>query len=149
MDRNAIVSTVSALCLSLVMTAPTLAGDGVDLVKHMGTMQYMAHKAGLSIDARNQPLADFYVHEIEEIIEELETVQSFDGHPIGELVESMLLPGFENLEGAVKSGDWEAATQRFDDMLSACNSCHETTAHAYVRIQRSRSNPFMQSFAAE
>lgn len=68
----------------------------------MGAMQSMSHKASLAIGAHNQPLAGFYVHEIEEIIEELETIDSFDGYPIGSLVKTLLVPSFQALEESVK-----------------------------------------------
>lgn len=138
----------TTLCaiLPLVVGAPVSAGDEVDLIRHMGTMQYMVQKTGLAIDARNQPLAGFYVHEIEEVIERLESVESFDGHPIGSLVKSILLPSFEALEDSVKSGDWERASAQFDKFIASCNSCHTRTEHAYIRIQRSAENPFLQAF---
>lgn len=144
MNIRSAVAPASLLVSSLLATAH--AGDDIELVKYMGKMQYMAHKTALAIDARNQPLAGFYVHEIEELIEYLEAVESFDGHPIGSLVKTLLVPPFEALEDGIKAGDWEGASRQFDELVTSCNSCHETTQHGYIRIQRSTANPFMQSF---
>jgi hypothetical protein len=140
-----------ALCAVLPLSAASQAhaGDEVELVRYMGTMQYMVHKAGLAIQGQDQALAGFYVHEIEEVIERLEEVESFDGHAIGSLVRSVLVPPFEALEEAVKSADWKDADTRFDQLLNSCNTCHETTEHGYIRIQRSTDNPFMQSFGSK
>jgi hypothetical protein len=110
-------------------------------------MQYLCHKAGPAIDAQNQALAGFYVHEIEEVLEVLETVDSFDGNPIAALVKSILRPRFEPLENAVKSDDCKNTSDRFDALLAGCNTCHETTDHAYIRIQRSTANPYLQNFS--
>ncbi len=142
-------ASTAYLLLILVLSMPAYAGDDVDLIRHMGTVQYMSHKAGLAIDAKNQALASFYVHEIEEVIEVLETIESFDGHEISALVESILVPPFERLEDAVKSSDWKNATDRFDQLLAACNTCHKTTQHPYIRIQRSSANPYMQNFQVQ
>lgn len=140
--------STATLCILLfaAMQSPVHAGDEVELVRLMGNMQYMAHKTALAIDARNQPLATLYLHEIEEVIEKLEQVESFDGHPIGSLVKSLLVPSFETLEDRVKSGDWNRASAQFDRLVDSCNSCHGTTDHGYIHIQRSTANPFMQSF---
>lgn len=143
---NIRLTTALAGLLVPALLATAHAGDNVELVRYMGKMQYMAHKTALAIDARNQPLAGFYVHEIEELIEYLEGVESYDGYPIGSLVRSLLVPPFEALEAGVKAGDWENASRQFDELVAGCNSCHETTEHAYIHIQRSTANPFMQSF---
>jgi len=134
------------ILLALGVIVPAQASDEVDLVRHMATLQYMSHKANLAVEARNKPLANFYVHEIEEIIEDLETVETFDGYAIGTLVKKLLTPSFEALEDSVKAGNWEAADEDFDKLVASCNSCHKTTDHGYIHIVRSSVNPFMQSF---
>ncbi len=139
------LATLSSL-LSLTIFASVYADGDIDLIRHMGTMQHMAHKAGLAINSRNQQLAGFYVHEIEEVIEILDAVESYDGYPIASQVRSILVPSFEDLEQAVRSGDWEDANSRFDKLLNSCNTCHQATDHAYIRVQRTTANPFMQSF---
>ncbi|MGM0632180.1 MAG: hypothetical protein ACQETO_03300 [Pseudomonadota bacterium] len=121
--------------------------DEVELVDNMSLLQYFSHKAALSIDARNRELADFYVHELEEAVEETGSVESYDGHAIGELSGAMLRPALENLEGALDDGEWPDVSQAFDAMIQSCNSCHQATEHGYIRIQRSSENPWMQDFS--
>ncbi|QQO57123.1 MAG: hypothetical protein N838_31010 [Thiohalocapsa sp. PB-PSB1] len=134
------------LLLFLAISTSAHAGDDMELIQHMGTMQYMAHKAGLAIDSRNQPLASFYMHEIEEVIEKLKTVESYDGYPIASLVQSKLMPSFEKLEQAVTAVDWEDADSQFEKLLASCNTCHQATEHSFIRVRRTTANPFMQSF---
>ena len=59
--------------LGLLLSHPmaSLADEAIELVEYMTRLQYFSHKVGLSIQAKNEPLARFYLHELEEIIEKL------------------------------------------------------------------------------
>jgi hypothetical protein len=83
------------------------------------------------------------------VIEEVEEVEAYDGYKIGKLTKNLLLPSLERFEAAYKSGDWDGANAKFEELLNTCNSCHSTTEHGYIKIQRSTVNPFFQSFAVE
>lgn len=139
---------MASLCLGLGLAAcnGAIVDEPPDLIENMKNMQYFTHKLALSVDARNQSLADFYAHELEESIEAAETIPSYHDQPIGELVSGMLVPAFESLEEAIKTGDWMQADARLDQMITHCNACHTTTGHEKIRIKRVESNPFMQSF---
>lgn len=141
------IQSISAV-VALALPAMSLASEEGHFVEKMSQLQYFSHKSALAIDNKNKPLADFYVHELEEYIEEAAKVKTYDGHPVGKLIGSMLMPSFEKFEAAVKSGDWNNASARFDELLKSCNACHEQTEHGFINIERSRENPFMQSFAA-
>lgn len=133
-------------CLLACLSGTVAADDDVELVNYMRTLQYFAHKTSLAIDADNVPLVAFYAHEMEEAVEELEDIDSYDDYPIAKLTESLLEPAFERFEDSVESGKTAEISHRFDDVVKACNSCHEETSHGFIRIQRISSNPFMQSF---
>ena len=136
-------------CLPLlccVAAAPVQADEEIELVRHMATLQYMAHKTALAIDAQNRKLAGFYLHEIEEVIEKLEEIPSFDGHPIGDLARRLLAPSVERLEGALEQGDRQKVDTALDMLIDSCNACHRSTEHGYIHIRRRSDNPFMQSF---
>ena len=135
------------LVASMLPAGQLHASDNIDLISLMKSFQYFAHKTGLAIDHKNRELTSFYAHEIEETLKEVMKVKSFDGHSIGTLAKSVLKPAHEDLEKAIKSGSWEAVSNQFDAMLDACNRCHKTTDHIYIRIQRQHHNPYMQSFA--
>lgn len=136
----------TSLILALVLPSAAIADGNVELVENMSSLQYFAHKTALAIDAKNTEVAAFYAHELEEFIEDTTKIESYDGHPVGELVKTMLVPSFESFEKALKSGDWKKVSQRFDGMLNTCNACHDKTDHGYIFIERSNDNPFMQSF---
>ena len=122
------------------------ADDDIELVSHMSAMQYLSHKTGLAIDHKNPELAKFYAHELEEQIEQVEEIDSYDGHPIGDLTRSILVPAFEQLEAALDAGQWEKSSTSFDAFIDKCNDCHKSSDHDYIQIRRSTSNPYMQSF---
>ena len=121
--------------------------EEVELVDYMSKLQYFAHKAGLSIQAENAKLAHFYLHEMEEVIELVQEVKEYDGHPIGQLANTMLEPAFETLEKSVDAKQFKQARTDHGKVLEACNKCHTATDHGYIKIEALSDNPFMQSFA--
>ena len=98
--------------------------EKVELVEYMSKLQYFSHKAGLSIQAENAALANFYLHEVEEVIELVREVKEYDGHPIGQLASTMLEPAFETLEQSVDAKQFKQAQTDYGEMLKACNQCH-------------------------
>ena len=139
---------VVATLLAVASLAARASGEeDVQLVDKMGALQYFMHKAGLSIRGGSLELADFYLHEIEEVLEKVEEIESYDGQPMGQLSGAMLGPSFHALEEAVDSGDPEAALSAYKVVLDACNACHVATQFGFIKLEdRSTENPYMQSF---
>jgi hypothetical protein len=139
-----------ALWLAALMwlgTAPAL-GDPPGLAVLMERMQTYTHKLQLSIEARNGPLADFYLHELEETSEFIaDHVEHYGEYPVGQLTREMLLPMIEQLEDTVEAGKWEASEMRFTDLIRACNACHLVTAHGFIQVAPAAGNPFAQDFS--
>ncbi|HUF20235.1 MAG TPA: hypothetical protein VMP00_05720 [Burkholderiales bacterium] len=133
---------------ALLLHWPAYADGEVDLIDNMRALQYHAHKAALAIDHKNLHLADFYAHELEEALEDSAGIETYHDQPIGQLTRAMLLPAFERFEDALDEAkpDWQRISESFDRVLDACNSCHQVTGYGFIRIQRTRVNPFMQSF---
>ena len=73
--------------VAFLFIAPiNVKADGdVGLIDLMRNFQYFMHKAGLSIRGGNAELADFYMHEIEENLEQVAKIEEYDGHPVGQL----------------------------------------------------------------
>ena len=155
-------SLVLTLCLglSLAVTWPigAKAGDegghhspfeGQPLLTLMHNMQYYGHKLGLAIDAGNRDLQGFYIHEVEEVIEAVSKIESYDGIAIPTLLSSTLKPAFEALEAAIEVGDQDKISARYDDLLDGCNGCHKGAHRPYLVIERNHDNPYPQSFAAK
>jgi hypothetical protein len=139
-------ATIVALALAWPVAA--LPAELPELVEHMASLQYLVHKAGLAIDQQNQPLADFYAHELEERIERVVKVGEYHGYPIGTLATTRLVPAFEDFAHSLASArDWPGISSRLDRMIEACNSCHQATDHGFINVVRTTANPFSQTFA--
>jgi hypothetical protein len=146
--------------LSLALGAPlAIAGEdhhegehhspfeGQPLLTLMHNMQYYGHKLGLAIDAGNDKLMGFYVHEVEEVIEAVSEIESYSGIAISTLLESTLEPKFEALEAAIEVGEASRIDAAYDQFLEGCNGCHSASNRPYIVIERNRENPYPQRFA--
>jgi hypothetical protein len=142
---KAVVSLIITTVLSLLPVL-SYAGGESGLVGKMSKLQYFTHKTGLALQNENTRLASFYVHEIEETIEDLETFGQYKSYDIGKLVENVLVPEFKELEKQVKHGKPAAQWKAYNAVIKSCNSCHQTTAHEYIRIEFNNENPYLQSF---
>jgi hypothetical protein len=142
------IRSAKALLAMLVLCSPALtAADDDGLLGLMTALQTHTHKLQLSLEAGNGRLADFYLHEMEELLEEIGEIEEYDGYPVGQLASAMLEPAMEALEAAVDDGDIAAAAGApFDALLNACNACHTATEHGFIVIARNSSNPYLQSF---
>lgn len=130
-----------------LLATPAVA-EAPGLAMLMQNMQTYVHKVQLSLEARNSALAYFYVHELEETAAHIgANIETYDGHPVGALTESMLIPALERLESSIKSEDWDAGDADFTAAMQACNACHTATDHAMVRIVPAEGNPFAQDFS--
>jgi len=142
--------SIAATAVIIMTATPASAGE-TGLAVLMERIQTYTHKLQLSIEAGNAPLADFYLHELEETSEHVaEEIESYDGHAIGSLMAGMLLPALERLEKPLKSGKpdaWPAIEQRFTEVIQTCNDCHLATDHGYIRVTPAASNPFLQDFS--
>lgn len=136
------------LATGALFTSSSAEANGTGLATLMERMQTYTHKLQLSVEARNGPLADFYLHELEEIAEYVvENVPAYREYPVGELTREMMLPSIERLEDLVEAADWPATDAGFKAVLEACNACHVVTGHGFIRIAPARVNPFAQDFA--
>lgn len=122
-----------------------------ELADLMSTMQYHTHKLALSVEASNTELSEFYLHELEEATETvISSVQTYEGHDIANLTESMLEPGFEPVHEALENEDWKEAKEQLFNLTESCNSCHQSTDHGFVVIKPGfDNNPYNQDFEKE
>jgi hypothetical protein len=93
-------------------------------------------------DAENWPLADYMVHELEELVEDIEEL-----HPVyrevqvAALLGEMTRPAVEDLEDAVEEEDRTAFAEAFDHLTAACNACHVASDRGALVIQRPTAPP--------
>lgn len=146
---------VPALLLAAVgpaVAAPAKAPVAVELAPYMSELQTLTHKLSLSVAHGNGELADFYLYESLELLEEVkEQVPEYRGLPVALLIDRMLTPSYQRLGGALESG-LTPATQgdtatALGAVISSCNACHQATRHGFIRIiDRGDFNPFNQDF---
>src|SRR5580765_7517588 len=75
------------------IAAKIMTASDAHLGEHMGLMQYYMVKLGLSLQNKNQPLANFYIHEIDETYEELASMNIVDDSiPVSQLLNDLLDP---------------------------------------------------------
>lgn len=146
--KTMLALTAVALATGAIFTSSSAQANGPGLATLMERMQTYTHKLQLSVEARNGPLADFYLHELEEVAEYVvENIPAYGDYPIGELTREMMLPSIERLEDVVEAADWPAADTGFKAVLEACNACHVVTGHGFIRIAPAGVNPFAQDFS--
>lgn len=88
-------------------------------------------------EAENWPLADYMVHELEELVEEIEALHpTYREVRVAELIGEMTHPAIKALEDAVDAGDLAAFQRAYDDLTVACNACHIASDKAALVMQR-------------
>jgi hypothetical protein len=109
------------------------------LMGAMATRHAMLWFAG---QAENWALVDYQIHEMEELIEEIEELHPvYDGIPVAQLLGEMTHPAIEALEAAMAARDRAAFTSSFDRLTQACNSCHVAADREVLLIIRPSSPP--------
>jgi hypothetical protein len=154
----------SRLCFALLLLAATgcaePAGDHIDpaeiearlaelearftpglhtLMGEVGARHAMLWSAG---NAGNWPLADYVLHELGEVIEDIETLHPvYDGIAVAALLGEMTTPALDRLDAAVDAGDHEGFVVAYDQLTQACNACHIASDRAALRIVRPSGPP--------
>lgn len=124
--------------------------SGEELAPYMAMMQHLTHKLGLSLQARNAPLAGFYIQEIEETATVIQKkFPTYDKVAVGQLMGAMLVPSITPLEKAIKASNWAISSAGYTKLLDSCNGCHAAAEHPFIKIAAPTSNPFNQSFSPQ
>jgi len=114
-------------------------------------MQYIGgymHKLSLSVEARNGPLADFYMHELQaSALATKQDVPGYEGYDIAFFMEEFLDPHIDSLRTTLKTRDWEAIEAQINTTVESCNTCHNATGHGFVQVTAGfGNNPYNQVF---
>lgn len=119
-----------------------------ELAEYMGFLQRYNHKLMLAVQARNPEAAGFYLHEMNALSQTIETeVPMYEGMRVGALVDAILVPELDSLGRMIDRTDWDAIDAQTQTVVQACNDCHRSTGHGFIRIDPRVSNPFNQTFA--
>ncbi|MEX2526963.1 MAG: hypothetical protein WEA09_04935 [Gemmatimonadota bacterium] len=131
-SRAELDTTLEALEARLILG---LHQQMVDLQQRHATVWF----AG---EAENWPLVDYMIHELEELVAEVEaTNPEYDGVPVAELLGEMTIPAIESMEEAMRSGDLIGFRTAYDQLTAACNGCHMAADRAAIVIQRPSQPP--------
>lgn len=91
---------------------------------------WFAAKAG------NTELAEYELHEMEEVIESLRALNKVEnGVNISGVLQAMENTQLKALDEAVESGDFAQFEAAYRETMKACNSCHTSSAHAFIHIR--------------
>jgi hypothetical protein len=105
-------------------------------------------KLWLAGRAANWELANFAIHEIEDNLANVAKLYpTLKDIPIGPMIESSVKEPIAEIEKAIKARSRTAFTRAYDKLTVACNTCHRSTNHGFIVIQRPAGSPFPnQSF---
>ena len=110
--------------------------EDIELGDVMTKLQRHSNKLWFAGRANNWPLAAFYIHELEETFEELTEHEIIDeGVDISMLTRKMGLSPLKLVGTAVTQRDSSAFLSSYNNLISHCNSCHQTSNHSFVVIK--------------
>ena len=154
----AIATVIGVIVLTVLLTGENRIrsvadepGESAGLAEKMVELHYFQRKLGYAVSEKNQPLASFYLHEIEETLATVVAeIPSYDGFPVGSLTEQMAQPALERLEASVNSVEklnWSNVQSSYAALVGSCNACHAATEHGFINILGAPSGkPFDQDF---
>lgn len=99
----------------------------------MGYMQKFHEKLGLAGNNENWELANFYLHELEETVEDIEEMHPDRNETL--LLSQMLPSQIELVEDAVEEKDLATFKEAYIQLTATCNSCHASTGYEFIEIQ--------------
>ncbi len=122
--------------------------ESPELAPYMGQLQRYTQKLGLSIEAKNHPLATFYAEEMEETLENVKKrFEEYEGMPIRKSVKVIMDEPFQHLVEDLKSENWKAISKSYRTVIESCNRCHAATEHEFIEIlSETTVSPFNQRF---
>jgi hypothetical protein len=144
-------SHATALVAGLAVIATVANNAGAEqvppytpgLVEFMMTVQVHHAKLWLAGNARNWDLADYQADELKELLEEIaKRVPEYKGVPVGKMIAGATMPPLGDIEDAIKARDAKLFASAFDQLTSACNTCHAAANRAFIVIQRPASSAF-------
>tara|TARA_R110001592_G_scaffold9723_4_gene51467 strand:+ start:23624 stop:24136 length:513 start_codon:yes stop_codon:yes gene_type:complete len=105
-----------------------------ELATAMGKLQYFANKLYFSLQNENTELIEFYTHELEETMEDIEAANVIDeGVSISDNIETYGLKGLSNFERFMEQSP-EKFEDHYSNLINACNACHMVSKHGFINI---------------
>ncbi len=124
------------LFLLLGGCVPADSPSDLELDPLMLRMQIHTEKLYYAGKAENWELTGFYLHEVDENIEDLEAAQIIEeGVDVGKRARDLIGPRVEALEEAVKNQSRSAFISGYGTLIDGCNQCHGATEHGFIHIE--------------
>ncbi|MDX1636688.1 MAG: hypothetical protein R3281_01880 [Balneolaceae bacterium] len=122
-----------------------------ELAEYMQHIRRYTHKMSLSVQARNQELADFYMHELQaSALSVKQDVPGYEGYDIAYFTEMLMDPEIDTLRTSLDTGDWQRIEADLTDLITSCNTCHNATGHGFINVTSGvEKNPYNQVFEPE
>ncbi len=146
-----IVATTIAILASVMFAAAQPAKEpyAPGLGEFMTATQLRHAKLWFAGKENNWDLAAYEIDEITEGLEDAEKqFPTRDGLPVADMIKANIDPAIEELKKAVEARSSAKFAAAFDQLTSACNTCHAGANKPFIRIQRPTSSPLSnQNFA--
>jgi len=108
----------------------------------MGQMQYYTVKLGLSLQYKNQPLASFYMNEVNETYQDIVDKKITNGtFNISDMIQQLLSSSKDRMEKVIAKNDTANFEDSYRALVNSCNNCHRETNHAFI-VTQEPSEPF-------
>ena len=118
------------------------AGSDFELGTAMSQFGQRINAVWYAAQAKNSALVDYELHEIGEVMEEIERAHPMEeGIDVAKMVKALLPTKLEALKKTVKAGNAAAFRVAYQETLDACNSCHTLTKHPFIRVVTPTSPP--------
>ncbi|MBV8792557.1 MAG: hypothetical protein JO205_05075 [Pseudolabrys sp.] len=115
----------------------------------MNVIQTEHTKLWFAAQAKNWDLAAYNLGEIKELLGDVQDLYpKFKSLPFADMTDAVVTGPIGELEKAVDAKDGKKFAAAYDNLVTACNGCHEGTQMGFVVIQRPTVNQFSnQNFA--
>jgi hypothetical protein len=109
--------------------------EHVEVAEYMGRIHGYANKLWAAGNAGNGDLAAFYLHEIEEVMEELDGHHVIDdGVDISKHLKVYGLPAVEALTTHLRANKLADFALHHQNLLDNCNACHAISGYPQIRV---------------
>lgn len=117
-------------------TPVAVAAPDPEVAVYMARIQVYMHKLYWAGMAQNVPLADFYRHEIKEVMAEVAKAGIVDeGVNVSAMMSSTGIPAVDAMKTHLQEKGVEGFAGVYNGLVDACNTCHKATGHGMIQVQ--------------
>jgi hypothetical protein len=143
MKRLLIVTALGLAAVSAAWAADKKSAPYVPGLGEFMTSTQMRHaKLWFAGSSGNWPLAAYELDEIKEGLDDAVRLHpKHDDMPVGVMIRKNLGAPLGDLGKAIESRNADNFRVAFDRLTDACNACHSSAGHEFIRIQRPTAPP--------